>query len=43
MLRRLLWNAIYALLAAVATLIARQAATRLWRLITGEPPPVRKR
>jgi hypothetical protein len=43
MLRKVLWSAIYGLLAAVATLAARKAATRLYQLVTGEPPPVRRR
>jgi hypothetical protein len=42
MLRRILWSAIYGLLAAVATLAARRAAAQLYRVVTGEQPPVKK-
>ena len=42
MLRKLLWSAIYGLLAAAATMAARRAATQLYRLVTGETPPVKK-
>jgi hypothetical protein len=42
MLRKLLWTALYAGLAAVATTAARRAASQLWRVATGEAPPVKK-
>jgi len=42
MARRLLWTAIYGLLAAVATLAARKAASGLYRIVAGEEPPIRK-
>jgi hypothetical protein len=42
MLRKILWSAIYGLVAAVATMAARRAATQLYRLVTGEHPPLRK-
>jgi hypothetical protein len=42
MLRKLLWTAIYGLLASAATMAARRAATQLYGLITGEPPPRKK-
>jgi hypothetical protein len=42
MLRKLLWSALYAGLAAGATMVARTAATRIWRAATGEPPPVKR-
>jgi hypothetical protein len=42
MLRKVLWSAIYGLLAAVATMAARRAASQLYRLVTGEPPPIKK-
>jgi hypothetical protein len=42
MLRKILWSAIYGLIAAVATMAARRAATQLYRLVTGEHPPLRK-
>jgi uncharacterized membrane protein len=42
MLRRLLWNGLFAAFAAVATLVARRAASGVWRLATGEEPPLKK-
>jgi len=42
MLRKVLWSAIYGLIAAVASMVARRAATQLYRVVTGEPPPVRR-
>jgi hypothetical protein len=39
MLRRLLWSGLYAGLAAGAAVIARLAADRIWRVLTGEGPP----
>jgi hypothetical protein len=39
MLRRLLWIA----MAAGATMLARMGATKLYSLITGEPPPGKKK
>jgi hypothetical protein len=41
-LRRLLWTGLYASLAAAATMAARKAASGIWRVATGEEPPVRK-
>jgi len=41
-LRRLVWTGLYASLAAAATLAARKAASKIWRVATGEEPPVRK-
>jgi hypothetical protein len=41
-LRKLLWTGLYAALAASATMAARRAASRIWRLATGEEPPVKK-
>lgn len=41
-LRRLLWTAVYGFMAAAATIAARQAATRVWRIMTGEEPPIKK-
>jgi len=38
MLRKVLWSAIV----AVASMAARRAAARLYRLVTGEPPPIRR-
>jgi hypothetical protein len=42
MLRKLLWSALYAGLSAVAALGARRAASRIWRVATGEEPPTKK-
>ena len=42
MLRKVLWSAIYGLLAAAATMAARRAASQLYRVVTGEPPPIKK-
>jgi hypothetical protein len=42
MLRRVLWSALYATLGAAATIAARAISSRLWRLATGEEPPVRR-
>jgi hypothetical protein len=38
MLRKLLWTVIYAL----AALAARRVATRVFRIVAGEEPPVRR-
>lgn len=42
MLRKLLWTGLYAGLAAGATMAARRAASGIWRVATGESPPVKK-
>jgi hypothetical protein len=42
MLRKLLWTGLYAGLGAGATVAARRAASRIWRLATGEEPPTKK-
>jgi hypothetical protein len=41
-LRRALWTGLYALLGAAATMAARTVASRIWRVATGEQPPVKK-
>jgi hypothetical protein len=41
MLRRLLWTGLYAGLAALATLLARRVASKVWQIATGEEPPAR--
>jgi hypothetical protein len=41
-LRKLLWTALYAGLAAVATVAARRAAAGIWRVATGEEPPAKR-
>ena len=43
MLRKLLWTGLYGGVAAGAALVARTAASRIWRLTTGEDPPSPKR
>jgi hypothetical protein len=42
MLRKLLWTLIYGIFGAIAAFAARTAASRLYRLATGEEPPVKK-
>ncbi len=42
MLRKLLWTGLYAGIAAGATFVARTLASRIWRVATGEEPPVKK-
>jgi hypothetical protein len=41
-IRKLLWTAIYGVLGALATIAARTVASRVWRVLTGEEPPVKK-
>ena len=41
-LRKLMWTGLYGGLAAAATLAARRAASKIWRVTTGEEPPVKK-
>jgi hypothetical protein len=42
MLRKLLWTGLYASIAAGATMATRRAASRIWRLTTGEQPPAKR-
>jgi len=42
LLRKALWAGLYAALAAVATMASRRAASRIWRIATGEAPPVKR-
>ena len=42
MLRKLLWSGLYGSIAAVATIVSRRTAARIWRTLTGEEPPTRK-
>jgi hypothetical protein len=42
MLRKLLWSGLYAGLSAAAAMGARRAASRIWRIATGEEPPTKK-
>jgi hypothetical protein len=43
MLRKLMWTGLYGTLGAAATMAARKAASKIWRLTTGEEPPVKKK
>ena len=42
MLRKLLWSSLYGGLVAGAGIAARRAASKIWRIATGEEPPVRR-
>ncbi len=42
MLRKLTWTLIYGLFGALAAIGARVAASKVYRLVTGEEPPVKK-
>jgi hypothetical protein len=42
MLRKVLWTALYGGLGAIATIASRRAASRIYRVLTGEEPPTRK-
>ncbi len=42
MLRKLMWTGLYGTLAAGATIAARKAASKIWRVATGEEPPAKK-
>jgi hypothetical protein len=42
MLRKALWTGLYAAVAAVATIVARRAASGIWRIATGEQPPTKR-
>jgi hypothetical protein len=41
-LRKALWTGLYAGLGAAATMAARRVASKIWRVATGEQPPVKK-
>ena len=43
MLRKLLWNGLFAAFGAAATIAARTLASRVWKIATGEDPPVKGR
>ena len=43
MLRKLLWTGLYGTLGAAATMAARRMASKIWRVATGEEPPVKKK
>ncbi|HEY7794979.1 MAG TPA: hypothetical protein VIA10_13315 [Gaiellaceae bacterium] len=42
MLRKLMWTGLYAALGAAATIAARRLASGIWRVATGEKPPVKR-
>ena len=42
MLRKAMWTGLYAVLGAAATMASRRAASRIWRIATGEQPPTKK-
>jgi len=42
MLRKLLWNGLFAAFGAAAAIAARRAAASVWKVATGEEPPARK-
>jgi hypothetical protein len=42
MLRKLLWTALYGGLSALATIVSRRGASKIWRTLTGEEPPTKK-
>jgi len=42
MIRKLLWTGLYAAFAAGATMAARRAASKVWRIATGEAPPIER-
>jgi hypothetical protein len=42
MLRKLMWTGLYAAIGAAATVVARRAASGIWRVATGEEPPTKK-
>jgi len=43
MLRKVLWNGLFAVFGAAATITARTLASRVWKLTTGEDPPIKGR
>jgi hypothetical protein len=42
MLRKLLWAGLYAGFGAAATIVARRAASSVYRIATGEDPPTKR-
>ena len=42
MLRKAMWTGLYAAFGAAATVAARRAASKVWRVTTGEEPPTKK-
>jgi hypothetical protein len=43
MLRKALWVGLYGGVSALAALLSRRTASVVWRTLTGEEPPTRKR
>ena len=43
MARKLAWSVLYGVLASLAALAAKRAAAGIWRVATGEQPPIKKR
>jgi hypothetical protein len=41
-LRKFTWTALYAALGALSALAARRLASGIWRIATGEEPPVKR-
>jgi hypothetical protein len=41
-LRKILWTLIYGVFGALATVAARFAASRIYRIATGEEPPAKR-
>ena len=42
MLRKALWMGLYGALSALATIVVRRTASGVWRVATGEKPPVKR-
>ena len=42
MLRKALWMGLYGAIGAAATMVARRAASGIWRVATGERPPTKR-
>jgi hypothetical protein len=42
MLRKVLWTALSAALAALAAIVSRRTAAAVWRTLTGEEPPPKR-
>ena len=41
-LRKVMWIALHGVIGAVATMASRRAASRIWRILTGEVPPAKR-
>jgi hypothetical protein len=42
MLRKVLWSALYGAFSALAAIVSRRGAAKVWRILTGEEPPTKK-